>query len=103
MILGAAGSIISIPCLPEMMQTIEEDREFCDKYEKKQVETVISSIFVTSQSVGEAIGPLMNSILISTFGFQTAHEIFAAYLIIWSGLYFTYSDNLGMFEKPEAP
>ena len=36
-LIGVAVSMISIPVLPEMMLTIEEDRDFCMKYNPKNI------------------------------------------------------------------
>ena len=102
-LIGGSASMMAIPSMAEMMATIEEDQSFSQQFERRELETVISSIYVVSQSVGEALGPLLNSILITSFGFQTAHEILAAYLLLWGAFYFLSCDNMAMFNRPKLP
>lgn len=103
LIIGLTSALIMIPALPEMMDTIESDEEFCNYFEQKDIETVISSIFVTFHSVGEAIGPIANSVLISSFGFTGAHEALAIYVLSFSVLYFLIGGNVTMLIKSLDP
>ena len=70
---GFASAFNIIPSLPEMMETIEADEKFQDTYAKKDIETVISSLYVTFHSLGEMAGPFFNSILMSEYGFRMSH------------------------------
>ena len=101
--IGIAAALIMIPALPEMMETIEKDEDFCNMYQQKNIETVISSIFVTFHSVGEMAGPMLNSILMSNYGFKRAHEIFAAYVLVFAVVYFGMCGNISMFIQSWDP
>lgn len=103
MFLGFSGGLNMIPALPEMMDTIEFDDDFCSYYEKKDIETVISSVFVTFHSIGEAVGPLSNSIMMSYFGYRRAHEILAVWILIYAMLYFVVCGNFKMFVRRWDP
>ena len=46
-IMGLSTSLCTIPCLPEMLEAIEEDPAFADKYDNEELENVISGLFVT--------------------------------------------------------
>ena len=39
--------MVSIPVLPEMLESIEEDEELREKYDMEVVENVISGLFVS--------------------------------------------------------
>lgn len=96
MFIGVSAAMIMIPALPEMMDTIEQDIDFCATYEQKDIETVVSSVFVTFHSIGEAVGPMLNSILLSTYGFRRAHELLACYIFVFALLYFAICGNFKM-------
>ena len=46
-LMGLSTSLCTIPCLPEMLEAIEEDPEMIDKYDDEELENVISGLFVT--------------------------------------------------------
>ena len=45
-LIGFSGSIITIPILPEMLESIEEDEELSEKYDKLALENYISGMFI---------------------------------------------------------
>eukprot|EP00356_Strombidium_inclinatum_P013183 CAMPEP_0170503190 /NCGR_PEP_ID=MMETSP0208-20121228/43932_1 /TAXON_ID=197538 /ORGANISM="Strombidium inclinatum, Strain S3" /LENGTH=160 /DNA_ID=CAMNT_0010782713 /DNA_START=943 /DNA_END=1425 /DNA_ORIENTATION=+ len=60
-LIGLSAGMISIPVLPEMLECIEEDGELSSKYDRESIENLISGLFVSFQSLGEAIGPVVSS------------------------------------------
>lgn len=46
-VMGLSTSMITIPCLPEMLDAIEEDKNLANKYDEEELENVISGLFVT--------------------------------------------------------
>jgi len=96
-IMGLSTSLCTIPCLPEMLEAIEEDPAFADKYDNEELENVISGLFVTLQSFGEAIGPMVSSLLVDSYGFRTAQEVYAAYLATYCLFYFLTCGMCSMF------
>lgn len=72
MLLGLSGGLISIPILPEMVETYEQDENLTMMYDKKQVEILISGLFVSISSWGSMLGPVLASNLAHYFSFRTA-------------------------------
>lgn len=70
--IGLSAGMISIPVLPEMLECIEEDEDLANKYDMETIENVISGLFISFQSIGEAVGPIAASSLSENYGFQTA-------------------------------
>jgi hypothetical protein len=68
-ILGLSVGMITIPALPEMLDSIEEDQSISRRYDIESIENYISGLFIGFQSVGEAAGPITSSILTDGFGF----------------------------------
>jgi len=70
MIIGAAAGMISIPVLPEMLEAIDE--RSTKNYNLEKLNDYISGIFVTSNGLGEFIGPVLSSFLNEKYGFREA-------------------------------
>ena len=87
-VMGFGLSFTSIPVLPEMLESIEEDEELSREYDRELVENTTSGLFISFQSIGEAIGPVISAHLAEAFGFQEAQEIYSAYLVIFIVAYF---------------
>ena len=83
--IGVAAGMIAIPVLPEMLESIEEKEEL--GYDPDKMTDVISSLFVTSTGVGEAIGPIVSSLLIDAYGYTEAQDIYAVFLLSFAALY----------------
>jgi MFS family permease len=99
-VIGLSAGMVSIPILPEMLEAIEDDEEMNQKYEKEVIENTISGLFITFQSIGETIGPILNSMLVKYFGFRRAFEIYATYLMIFFTLYFFFCGHYTIFRNP---
>jgi len=70
LLLGVSAPMISIPVLPDMLEAIEDADDL--NYDMEEVNNIIASVFVTCTGVGEAIGPILNSILKEFYGFERA-------------------------------
>lgn len=68
--IGLSAGMVTIPVLPEMLECIEEDDKLAEKYDMMTVENYISGLFVSFQSLGEALGPMAGSLLTDTYGFE---------------------------------
>ena len=75
MVIGAASGMISIPVLPEMLESIEEQNDL--NYNMEELNNYISGIFVTCTGAGEFIGPVLSSFLNEKYGFREAQDIYA--------------------------
>ena len=92
LLLGGASPMISIPIMPEMLESIEKRVDL--NYDPEIVNNLSSSLFVTMTGLGEAVGPILNAILIEKYGFTFAHEIYA-YIML--GMAFVYFFAVGSF------
>ena len=101
-IIGLAGSMISIPILPEMLDAVEEDKELALKYDRENLENLISGLFVSFQSIGEAIGPMLNSVLVEKIGFRRAYEVYSFYILLFCLVYFMTCGDLAFFGAPSC-
>ena len=99
MLLGIAGGLVSIPVLPEMVETYEQDEVLTQLYDKKQVEILISGLFVSCSSVGEILGPIMAANLAHYYSFGLAQDVYATVLIVFIILYFLFAGNFSMFGR----
>ena len=69
--IGLASALMSIPCLPEMLETIEvSSRNTDEEYDQEQANDVVSGLFVTSSGIGEVTGPVLASVLVKCFDFR---------------------------------
>jgi MFS family permease len=97
--IGLSAGMVTIPVLPEMLESIEDDSELSHKYDMEQVANFISGMFVTYQSIGEAIGPMISSTIAEYYSFTVSQEFFAIVLLIFSFCYFSFCGNFAMFGK----
>ena len=95
--MGLAGGLISIPVLPEMVEVYEQDQELSIEYDKKQIEILISGLFVSCSSFGSVVGPIMASNLKFYFSFEMAQDTYAILITVFMISYFALCGNIGMF------
>ena len=69
-IIGIAAATITIPVLPEMLESVEQNED-CN-FEEEELQDVISGLFVTSTGLGETIGPILSSVLVEMYDFRTS-------------------------------
>jgi MFS family permease len=96
-LIGLSAGMVSIPVLPEMLECIEEDEELSQKYDRESIENLISGMFVSFQSLGEAIGPIVSAWLAHKYNFRICQEVFGVYLTIYFLLYFLLCGNFSIF------
>ena len=53
-------------------------------------------------SIGEALGPVGNSILVQSFGFRRAYELYSVYIMFFTICYFCTCGNFEMFGAPSC-
>lgn len=97
MIIGAASGMISIPVLPEMLESIEEENE--KDYDMEALNNYISGIFVTCTGAGEFIGPALSSFLNEKYGFRVAQDIYANMILVFGGFYFLSVGHIHIFTQ----
>lgn len=99
-IVGISAGMVSIPVLPEMLECIEEDDELNETYDQNSIENFISGLFISFQSLGEALGPIISSYLSDTYGFQISQELYCCYLTCYFILYFLFCGMCLMCSSP---
>lgn len=95
-IIGLSAGMTTIPILPEMLEAIEDDQTLDEKYDREVIENTTSGLFITFQSIGETVGPILNSMLVKYYGFMRAFEIYSSYLMVWCLMYFLFCGNFSM-------
>jgi len=80
-LLGVSGGMIIIPVMPEMIEAVEKDHRF--HYDEDELNENISGMFVAAQGIGETLGPVLGSVLASTYGFDNSQDIIGAYLAVF--------------------
>ena len=68
--IGLAAAIMTIPILPEMIESIEQDLE--EDYDPEDLNNILSSLFVTSTGIGETVGPILASVLTKIYDFRVS-------------------------------
>jgi len=99
MIIGAAAGMISIPVLPEMLEAIDERND--RNYNLEKLNDYISGIFVTSNGLGEFIGPVLSSILNDRYGFREAQDIYANIILVFGVIYFFSVGHIYIFMRTD--
>lgn len=96
-IIGISAGMVSIPVLPEMLEAVEQNREVADKYDMESIENYISGLFVSFQSLGEALGPMISSWIAENYGFTISQEAFSLILALFTLTYFFTCGTCAMF------
>jgi len=94
MIFGGSLAIMSIPVLPEMMEAVETLS--LKHYNGEELDNYISGVFVVSNGIGEAIGPILSAHLNDDYGFREAQDIFAFGILIYAVIYFIFAGHINM-------
>jgi MFS family permease len=83
--IGLAAAIMTIPVLPEMLESIEHCQD--ETYDPEELNNVISGLFVTSTGLGETVGPILASVLVEIYDFRSSQELYATALLCYAALY----------------
>ena len=93
-IIGVSAGMISIPGLPDMLETIETSGL---NYDPILVNNTISGMFVTCTATGEFTGPVASSSLTAAYDFRESCDIFACLVLGIALLYFCLCGNFRIF------
>lgn len=84
--IGIAAAMVAIPVMPECLEAIEEAHNL--NFDPDEVNNEVAGIFVTATGVGEAIGPIVSSMLNHHYGFTIAQDYMASFLLCYLLIYF---------------
>lgn len=93
-ILGFGGSMIIIPIMPEMIESIEERYTIHDEV---FLHNQISGMFIAFQGIGETLGPVLGSVLQHKFGFRSSQDFMACGVSAFMILYFLFCGGFSIF------
>jgi MFS family permease len=95
-IMGFGAAMIIIPVMPDMIEVAEE------KYphmEKEVLQNKISGLFISSQGIGEAMGPILGSVFEELVGFRFSQDIVALVLLAFMIIYYICCGRKALLEK----
>ena len=95
MVLGIAGSAISIPVLPEMLDSITQ--VYPGLRNSQEVNDVTAGFFNGFLGIGETAGPLLASVLVPSMGFRSACDGLALTLLVYTLLFFIFNGASDIF------
>ena len=93
--IGCAAAMIAIPVMPECLEAIEECQVL--NFDPEEVNNEVAGIFVTATGIGEAIGPMISSILNHHYGFTIAQDYCASFLLCYLLVYFFLGGGFSIF------
>ena len=92
-LVGFASSAITIPVLPEMLDQIV--LKYPNLKDNVELNDACAGYFNGCLGIGEAIGPIISSVLVASMGFRTACDVLAQkrWKNSWPGLTFSVVEN----------
>ncbi len=94
MLLGFSAAMITIPLIPEVLESIEKK---CPHLEGEELNNVISGYFNSCIGVGEALGPILAGILVESHGFRSCYDMTGTLVLIYTLLFFIFNGNFSLF------
>ena len=93
MLLGFSAAMISIPLIPEVINSVESQ---LPDLAGEDLNNVISGCFNSGMGVGEALGPIASGILVESYGFRTSTDLVAVTIAIFTILFFFFNGNIDL-------
>lgn len=94
--MGFGAAMIIIPVMPDMIEVAEQ------KYphmEKEVLQNKISGLFISSQGIGEAMGPILGSVFEELVGFRFSQDIVALVLLAFMIIYYICCGRKALLER----
>ncbi len=88
-VLGLASAAITIPVLPEMLDQLV--KEYPVLKDSPELNDVTAGYFNGCLGLGEAIGPILSSLLMSGMGFRSACDGLALFIFVYTLLFFLFN------------
>ena len=100
-LVGFAASAITIPVLPEMLDQIV--LKYPNLKDNVELNDACSGYFNGCLGIGEAIGPIISSVLVASMGFRTACDVFALIVFVYTLFYFIFNGRHEMLYPDTKP
>ena len=97
-LVGIAAPMVSIPLLPEAIESTETTGYYNDEANK-----LTSSFFMSFMGVGEALGPITSSLLMKKTGFEASQKFYGMFILLFLSVYFVCCGHFRVFrwEDPQ--
>ena len=93
MLLGYSSCMISVPLIPEVLDSIENQ---LPHLKGEELNNVISGYFNSCLGIGEAIGPISAGLLVDSYGVRSSYDIVGTLLLIFTVLFFIVLGNFSL-------
>ena len=97
---GFASSAITIPVLPEMLDQIV--LKYPNLKDNVELNDACSGYFNGCLGIGEAIGPIISSVLVASMGFRTACDVLALTIFVYTLFYFIFNGGHEMLYRDKV-
>ena len=94
-LLGLSASAITIPVLPEMLDSIVQ--KWPQLENTKELNDVSAGYFNGSLGIGEALGPAIASLLVASMGFRSSCDVLAMTILVYTLLFFLFNGRQDIF------
>ena len=95
LLVGLAAAAITIPVLPEMLEQIINKHPILEN--NQELNDIAAGYFNGCLGVGEAIGPIVASVLTAGIGFRTSCDAFAVVLFAYTIFFFCFNGRCQIF------
>lgn len=99
-IVGLMASAITIPVLPEMLDQII--KRYPALADSPELNDVTAGYFNGCLGIGEAIGPIVSSLLVQGVGFRSAADILALTIFVYTLFFFIFNGRSDMFTPEDT-
>ena len=100
-LVGFASSAITIPVLPEMLDQIV--LKYPNLKDNVELNDACAGYFNGCLGIGEAIGPIISSVLVAAIGFRTACDVLALTIFVYTLFFFIFNGRHEMLFKDTKP
>lgn len=107
-LMGFGSGAAIIPIMPEIIEGIESDQRFAKGYDELILQNNLAGYFICCQAIGEALGPLMSSLLERGIEFRPTQKalclsvtvfLFTYVMVCGACDFFTYKAHVKQFNN----
>lgn len=86
-LIGLGTGCAMIPIMPEILEGLEDDERFTGNYDEITLHNNIAGYFICFQALGEALGPLVSSLLERGIEFRPTQKVLGILVFIFLIVY----------------